>query len=307
MVKSLTVQNYRKESAKIVLYEDCPSHGMIISQIEGLGPPKASINLSNFVTKDGGIFNSSRVEDRNLVLHLYLVDAPTIEDARLNVYKYFPIQKKCRILVETDRRKAQVYGYVESVEPEIFSDMESVQVSIICPESYWQSIEDGGSQITLFSGENPLFEFPFSNESLSNNLLELSESNKVTEGIVDYAGDVGCGVSMVLYVVDSLSTVGSPSSVTITNHTTKDTMTLNLNGLTLQQDDEIRIDTTFGNKSIILYRDGTTTNLLNRLGSTSEWLRITRGENLISYSVGTEQQQRAFDLTISNSVWYEGM
>lgn len=307
MVKSLTVRNYRNESAKIVLRDENPSHGMLISQIDGLGPPKATINLSNFAAKNGGLFNSSRVEERNIVIHLYLLDAPTVEDARLNVYKYFPIQKRCRIRIETDRRKAQIFGYVESVEPEIFSDMEGVQVSIICPESYWRSIEDGGTQTTNFSGENPLFEFPFSNESLSTGLLVLSEIPKYTEKTLDYPGDVGCGISAKLTVTSSLDEVDVPSSFELSNLTTGETMSLKLTGLTLVENDEIWIDTTFGNKSVYLYHDGTKTNLLNRLETTSEWVQLTRGENVIRYDVGTIAQQRCFDLVVENYIWYEGV
>lgn len=307
MVKSLTVRNYRNESAKIVLRDENPSHGMLISQIDGLGPPKASINLLNFASKDGGLFNSSRVDERNVVIHLYFTDAPTIEDARLNVYRYFPIQKKCRLRVETDRRKAQIYGYVESVEPEIFSDMEGAQVSIICPDPYWCSIEDGGTQETSFSGENSIFQFPFLNESLSERLIELSGVSRYTEKILDYGGDVECGIYAVLSVVDSLEEVGVPESFELSNLTTVETLHLNFNGLTLSENDEIRIDTTFGNKSIYLYHNGGRTNLLNRLDTASEWVHITRGENTIRYSTGTAAQQAAFNLVVQNSVWYEGV
>ena len=307
MVKSLTVRNYRNESAKIVLHDENPSHGMLISQIDGLGPPKASINLLNFASKDGGLFNSSRVDERNVVIHLYFTDAPTIEDARLNVYKYFPIQKRCRLRIETDRRKAQIYGYVESVEPEIFSDMEGAQVSIICPDPYWRSTEDGGTQETSFYGENSIFEFPFSNESLSERLIELSRLSRYTEKIIDYGGDVGCGIYAVLSVVDSLDEIGVPASFEMSNLTTGETLRLNFNGLVLSDNDEVRIDTTFGNKSVFLYHNGSRTNLLNRLDPSSAWIQLTRGENTIRYSVGTVTQQAAFNLVVQNSVWYEGV
>lgn len=307
MVKSLTVRNYRNESAKIVLRDENPSHGMLISQIDGLGPPKANINLSNFAAKDGGLFNSSRVGERNIVIHLYLSDAPTIEDARLNVYKYFPIQKRCRIRVETDRRKAQIYGYVESVEPEIFSDLEGVQISIICPDAYWGSTEGGGTQEITLYGENPMFEFPFSVENNPEEYVVLSEPSYRTEGTLNYYGDVGCGVYAVLSVVGPLSEVGVPTTFEFGNRITGETMRVNLSGLSLVENDEIQIDTTFGNKSIVLYHNGTKTNLLNRLNTSSDWVQITRGKNTIYYTVGNENQQRCFSLSVQNSVWYEGV
>ena len=52
MIKSVTITNYLGESVKITLAEDDPEHGMIISSITGLGPPREHDGFGN----DGWIF-----------------------------------------------------------------------------------------------------------------------------------------------------------------------------------------------------------------------------------------------------------
>lgn len=75
MIKSVTVTNYLGDSIKLDLTRPDAS-GFIIKSIEGLGPAKASINTSDISTNDGGIFNSSRLDKRNIVFDLEFFPAP---------------------------------------------------------------------------------------------------------------------------------------------------------------------------------------------------------------------------------------
>lgn len=159
MIRSVTVVNHIGDHLELPLANPKET-GMAITGIDGLGPGNADILLSDFASGDGAVFNSSRLLSRNIVLHLKLIDAPTIEDTRLRVYKYFPIKKPIWLLIETDRRRVQIQGYVESNEPDIFSDWETETISIMCPDPYFQSVDD---QITDFSGVTPEFEFDFYN------------------------------------------------------------------------------------------------------------------------------------------------
>ena len=171
MIKSITVTNYLGDTLKMELSRPQLS-GFIITAITGLGPGKSNINTTEISTNDGSLYNSSRVPNRNIVISLRYLGNDSIEDVRQMSYKYFPIKKKLRLLIETDNRLAEIDGYVESNEPEIFSKEEGADISIICPYPFFYSADGDGMQTTVFSGVEPLFEFPFSNESLSDPLLE---------------------------------------------------------------------------------------------------------------------------------------
>lgn len=60
------------------------------------------INSTENSTDDGSVFNSARLDARNIVLTMILYPTPTIEDTRQLSYKYFPIKKPLTLVFETD-------------------------------------------------------------------------------------------------------------------------------------------------------------------------------------------------------------
>ena len=134
MLKSVTITNYLGNSVTYAIEGVDPNNqeGLLITEIEGLGPTKADINMTELATADGGIFNSARASTRNIVLKARFTMAKTIEEARLSSYKFFPIKQPLTFHIETDNRIAETVGYVESNEPVIFSDECDMQVSILC-------------------------------------------------------------------------------------------------------------------------------------------------------------------------------
>ena len=182
--------------------------GLIVTSITGLGPVKAEIKCTSIATSDGSIFNSARLGERNIVLKLQFLPNPTIEETRLLTYKYFPIRKKVKLLIETDKRIAEIEGYVETNEPDIFSKNESTQISIICSDPYFYSAGEKGNNITVFYGVNNNFEFPFFNESCTESLIEFGIVAYSTERVINYSGDADIGVVIRVYFtgkVDNLS------------------------------------------------------------------------------------------------------
>lgn len=162
MLKSVTITNYRGESVvyKIEGVDVNDNNGLLITNIDGLGPVKADINMTKLVTSDGSIFNSARLEPRNIVIEARFTNATSIEDARQLSYKFFPIKKQVTIRVETDNRIAETTGYVESNEPNIFSEESDVQISILCESAFFYSPD---KDVTTFSGVEAKFEFVYEN------------------------------------------------------------------------------------------------------------------------------------------------
>ena len=163
MLKSVTVINHLGESLKIDMRRPETS-GFYIKKIEGLGPVKANINIAERTTIDGGQYNSAHANSRNIVLTLGFLFAHDIESVRHKSYKYFPLKRRITLIIETDTRTCETYGYVESNEPNIFDKEESTVISVVCPDSYFYSSGAGSKTVTRFSSIESLFEFPFSCE-----------------------------------------------------------------------------------------------------------------------------------------------
>lgn len=304
MIYSITVTNYLGDSITLELTRPEQS-GFIVKSIEGLGPAKGNVNTVEVSTNDGGVFNSARLNIRNPVLDLVFLetDTETIEDIRHKSYKYFPVKKKVKMLIKTDNRVSEIDGYVEHNEPAIFSNQEGCQISVICPYPYFYSA--GESNITIFSGIEPLFEFPFENESLVTNLLEMGEIQNSAEQVITYDGDAEIGVTIII------NAIGDATNVTIYNAGTREIMQIDtdklaaLTGEGIVAGDEITIKTTKGDKSITLLRGGVTTNILNCLDKNADWFQLVKGDNVFVYTAETGNGNLQF--RIENRVIYEGV
>lgn len=305
MIKSVTIKNHLGESVKIVLSETNPNHGMIIKDINGLGPAKANINMTDLATKDGSLYNSARLDKRNITMQLMLTEAPDIETSRQRTYKYFPIKKRILFTIELDNRIAKTYGYVESNEPDIFSKEETMSVSIICDDPYFYLAKGDGINTTTFYGVEPLFEFDFGNESLDEDLIEFGSIENETEKNVYYDGDSEVGITITIHAL------GEVHNITIYNVVTREYMEIDtdiineLTGSGIVAGDTIIISTIRGNKSILLLRGGIYTNILNCLTRGSDWFQLAKGDNIFTYIC--EYGSENLEFKIENQVIYEGV
>lgn len=304
MIKSITVINYLGESLTLDLFRPELS-GFIVNSITGLGPEKATVNTTEMATADGSLYNSARVPSRNIVISLRYMWKATIEEVRLLSYKYFPIKKKLTLIVETDNRISSIEGYVESNEPNIFSKEESADISIVCAFPFFYSAKGDGIETTVFSGIEPVFEFPFSNESLEDPLLIMGQIQNRTYNNVPYHGDVETGIIMTIHAI------GEASGIAIFNVNTREVIRIDtdklaaLTGSGIKYGDDIIITTIVGEKSAILIRDGKTTNILNCLERNIDWFQLSKGDNLFAYTADVGATNLQFK--IQNRLVYEGV
>lgn len=309
MIKEVIVTNYIGES--IVLNLANPwTNGLAITKIDGLGPPKADINSTNFATMDGAQFNSARATTRNVVIYLTFRDDPSkpiiknVETVRQLTYKYFPIKKPVTLMFTTDNRICTTVGYVESNEPDIFAKEETSQISILCPDPYLYSVE---VQNTVFSGIESMFEFPFANESLTEPLLEFGVIQNKAEQTVYYDGDVEVGIVILIHAL------GTATNISIYNVDTREQLKIDTTKLAaipelsggIVAGDDIIISTIKGSKSMQLLRNGIYTNILNALDQQSDWFSLSKGDNVFAYTADTGASNLQFQ--IANQIAYEGV
>ena len=301
MLKSVTVTNASNEKLVMPLADPSKS-GLAIFRIEGLGPPKANINTTDLATADGAVFNSSRVTPRNIVISVKIMEVPTIEIARLRAYRYFPIKKRVKLEFETANRKVETYGYVETNEPNIFSNQETAQISILCPDPYFYAT---GAGQTIFSGVQPLFEFPFSNESLTEDLIEFGKIVSDTRADILYQGDADTGLTITIHALDLVR------HVTIFNVETYETMEIDtdriqaITGRAFGFGDDIIISTVRGSRSARLLRDGVYTNIISALNPDVDWFQITPGDNVFTFTA--EEGINAMSMTFAFKTAYGGI
>ena len=315
MINSITVTNYLGDKLKLELARPERS-GFVIKSITGLGAGKANISTSDVITTDGGLFNSSRLPVRNIVISLEFMrlaskvdgQSLSIEEARQKTYRYFPIKRKVTLQIDTDNRSVEIEGYVESNEPTIFSKNEGTEISIICPDPYFYAYGDDGVISTDFYGLTPLFEFPFSNESTSIPLMEMGTLSETSQRTVMYEGDIETGVTITLHAT------GEANNITIHHHNPDTTGSIRidtdklraLTGSSIKAGDDIIICTIKGSKFAKLVRDGKTRLILNCLDKDAAWFQLVRGENVFTYTADDDGASK-INMSIEGRVRYEGV
>lgn len=310
MIKDVKITNYLGDELIMELARPEKS-GFAIKSIEGLSPGKSNVNITEVVTMDGGKYNSSRMEARNIVFNLIYqgikvgdeLNDYSIEYIRQLSYKYFPLKRKITICINTDNRKSIIDGIVEKNEVDIFNKEESAQISVVCPNPFFY---DGDKiDTTTLYGVEPLFEFPFSNENLVSPLINFGEIRNSFIGEIEYHGDDEVGIIM------RIIALGPASGIRIYNLRTREVFRIltekivQLTGSPIGAGDEIEISTEKGNKYAKLIRNGIEINILNSIYRESTWFQLARGTNQFGFVASYGQSNLLF--TISNKILYEGV
>ena len=303
MIESITITNHLGDSITLEMTRPEDS-GFIIKSIEGLGQAKATVNMTALAMYDGARYNSSYLQRRDIILNLGFLQSnkESIEDVRHKSYKYFPTKKKINLLIKTDRRMVTTEGIVEANEPDIFSSEEGCAITIACPDPYLYSVKENEY---VFSGVQPLFEFPFENESLTESLIEMGALVNNTDKVVFYEGDAEVGLKITVHAI------GEASNLTIHNLNSKEQMSIDSNrlieltGSDIIEGDSITIVTMRGYKSVTLLRDGAYINILNCLTKGSDWLTLSQGDNIFAYRADKGSTNLQFCIT--NKIAYRGV
>lgn len=239
----------------------------IVTNIDGLGPPKGRINLSEVAGMDGALFNSSSVEPRNIVLTV-MPQSP-VEENRLALYRYAQPGQWSKIYYSNGSVSVQIEGYVETVETGLFTKSESIQVSILCPQPYFIALKEIYTDISATVAN---FEFPF---AVQNEGVEFSYINHDMLAKITNYGDVNTGI--IIYIT-ARGTVTNP---VIYANDTGGSMSL---AVTLQEHDQVVINTNTGQRSIKLITDSGEADVINRMSPNPQWFILAPGENVFSYS-----------------------
>lgn len=265
----LKIENEKKQ---ILTLSQNESNYQIIS-ITGLKPPKATINTIKSANKDGSSFNSSFLEERNIVLTVAL--AGDVAKNRLKLYEFLNTGSYCKIYYNNGLRDVYCEGHVEQIENDPFALSQQVQISILCEDPFLYALNQIYVDISkLFRN----FEFPFSIGSEGKE-ISIININRRTE-ILNLGEPTGIEIKL---FINNDVTVSNP---VIYNANSGEFFKLKTE---VNKGDVILINTNKGKKSIKKIVDGIEQNIINSLESGSTWFLLNTGLNVFTYSADTNQ------------------
>lgn len=236
--------------------------------ITGIDPPNATVNLLNVATIDGTVFNSSKLQTRNIVLYLRING--NVETNRHTLYRYFRVKEPCTFYYKNDTVDVKIDGYVESVSVPMFTNSEVMQISILCPDPYFKSV---GSYTTTLAAD---------------------AQTKITTH-----SQSAVGMTITIGIRTTVSNIIIQN--TVTNKYIRFTNSQFYSG------DTITINTRQGQKSIILTRSGVESNRIGDLAEGSTFLQLASGDNYFSYEGNSGAANQYMDVTVEYSDEYRGV
>lgn len=235
--------------------------------ISGLSPVNATINSSRISGGDGAMFNSASVGMRNIVITI-LPNHPVAEN-RQALYKVFGVKNKITLQYSTETRNVQIDGYVESVQADLFTMRQQIQISILCMQPFFKSAQEIIDELSSVVG---MFEFPF---ALEEEGVVFSENLVIRKAVINNTGDMPCGATF------NLLATGRVLNPVIYNADDATGFGINIE---MQTGDEIIIDTQRGSKSLFLIRDGVRQNIINKRAGNITWFQLPLGESTFTYN-----------------------
>ena len=165
MSYELIIENKYGNQLKLT---DNPNYNAVVT---GLSPVTSNIITTSVANYSGEKYITSRQQKRNIVLTIY-VNEP-VEANRINLYKYIKSDDFIRIYFKNSSRDVYIDGYVESFELDHFSQNQTAQVSIICPQPNFISKSENKVKN---ADVKDAFYFPFNTElsaGTANKMLEI--------------------------------------------------------------------------------------------------------------------------------------
>lgn len=252
-----------------------------VIDIDGLSPVPVNINTSEG-SGDGAIFNSAFMQPRNIVITV--VFCGDIETTRAAFYRIFPEKKPCTIVFSNKIRAARITGYVETNTIDLFSQRQQAQVSLLCPNPWFESQtpEDFIPSYTL-----PLFSAPFSIEE--GEPIPVSEVVDHPTSLIVNGGDVECGFAA------EVAFSGAVEGLKFANETSGAWFKLDYS---FAAGDKLTLDTRSGRLAVTNLRNGSNVNMLRYMVSGSRWLKLAVGANRLGVTADSGIDNAAVTISV---------
>lgn len=239
---------------------------VMIRDIDGLGPVKSDIATTDSGASRGETYQGSATGKRNVVLTLGLNpdwSTQTVSSLRQLLYRYLMTGQWCKLRFNSDELPTtDIEGWVESFEPNIFSQDPEIQASIICPKPDFIEID-----ATIFTGV---------------------VDDGTNQQVVNYDGSISAGFEIRVDRSVALPAYSGPVTIKVEN--SEGIQTIIVNPVTIDTVQSYKMSSVQGQKRVQAetIADGVITNLLKN--KSGDWPELQPGENLISVSADTPGQ-----------------
>lgn len=169
---SLTVKN--KYGKEMDLTQN-PSY--CVYDIDGLSPPDATINTTKTVATDGSLFNSSYLNNRQIIITM-TIESPT-EDGRTKLYDFFQSKAPVTLFFENEIYDVRIDGFVQNTAIGFFQKKQTAQITVVCPDPYFRDVK---TEHVILKNVDDMFEFPF---DITNEGIEFSRISEEAKTVIN--------------------------------------------------------------------------------------------------------------------------
>lgn len=342
MIKSITVTNHLGYSVVLSLTDPWDT-GLIIKSITGLGPPNGIINSTDLAMGDGAVYNSARIDKRNIVFSFQFVETwhhvyekqviPPLDPSPVGGME-FPldfgngfsmgeipqptivvIDKGEQIKDDIEQIRLNTYKYFPlKKQVHITFETDKRTCSI---DGYVEKNEpdifskEEGSQVSIICPD------PFFYSELPPKPIEEATPEfefPVTFDQPKSFGEMVRGEEDAFYydgdaesgTVVTITATGSASNLTVYNTINGDSISVNTSLFEgIQNGDRIILSSVRGDKYATLIRNGYQRNILSSIPKDTSWLNVSPGANVIRYTADTGENNLSIE--VNAKTLYEGV
>jgi len=231
------------------------SDGIILKEVDGLGPVKATLVSSSFAGIDGEQYHSARREPRDIKLKFGMepmYGGTSVREIRKRLYKHFMTKRNVNLrFYMEDGLVVNISGKVESNDPPMFTREPEMEVVVRC---FKPDFVDP-TPVTVSS-------------------TSTSATGVLTE-LVEYDGTAETGIVLTVNVDRTLSEFTF-------YHQGPDGVLSSMDfAASLLAGDVLTISTVSGNKYATLIRGGTSIPIVYGISPYSKWTELLEGDNYI--------------------------
>lgn len=257
--------------------------GIIIYNLEGLGPPDATLNTVGGPNFPGAHLNSVHKGVRTVTLTLAVINPRTGSNnetlAMREIYEHFPIGDPVELRVESTLADVISNMYVEKLEMNQFAKVVNAVATLQAPVPWWES-----------------------NTSWTRSFSTSGQAH--TYGSIVPAGG--------LITINYTGTHGS--DITLTNSIDSQSMTIDYtylpSGVTPPVNgDKIEIDTRDGQKSCRFWDNSQSAwfNAMSALSVDDDWIKMKYGSNVLTYDCSIASDESDMTASIFHREYYQGV
>lgn len=273
MLQQVDISTRNGDDLSLILGDT--SSGIILADIQGLDPVKATLSSTEFAMRDGTQHQAARRESRNIIIRMGLdsrYGGGSISEIRRQLYRVLMPKNQIDLTFHrSDGPSVEISGYVEIAEAPTFARNPNFGVSILCNDpDFIDPIPKLGT------GEG----FPGGMD-----MYDVEYEGEVDSG-VEFEIDIGGTGTGDGFVLQQLTPRGD------TRRLIFDTPVQNL--------DTIVVNTHPGEKKVSVRRAGVETSILYGIDPQSQWPILEPGVNQVGVQVtgGTHQSYYEYQ-------WYD--